>query len=72
MIATPSAPSATNTYPVRKEVLDFVFIAETLLGRSEGSREFTEEECGLIAEYVMNMSRSGNPWSKSRPVRYNT
>lgn len=35
------------------------------------SSELTHEECALIAKYVMTLSRSGNPWSKSLRVRYN-
>jgi hypothetical protein len=57
---------------VRKEVSDFLLASEALLSPALRSSELTKEECDMIAEHVMNLSRSGNPWSKSLPVRYNT
>ena len=56
----------------RKVVLDFVLASEALLSPALRSSELTQEECAMIAEYVLNLSRSGNPWSKALPVRYNT
>lgn len=56
---------------VRKEVLDFVLASEALLSPVLLGTELTKEECSLIAEYVLNMSRSGHPWAKGLPVRYN-
>jgi hypothetical protein len=54
-----------------KVVLDFVLASEALLSPAM-CPELTKEECDMIVEYVMNLSRSGNPWSKALPVRYNT
>jgi len=56
---------------VRKEVSDFLLASEVLLSPALRSSELGKEECDLIAECVMNLSRTGNPWSKSLPVRYN-
>ncbi len=57
---------------VRKEVLNFVLASEALLSPVLLGTELTKEECALIAEYVLNLSRSNQPWSKALPVRYNT
>ena len=56
---------------VRKEVSDFLLASEALLSPALRSSELTNEECAMIAEYVMNLSRTGNPWSKALPIRYN-
>ena len=72
MIATLSTPPGTNTHTIRKEVLDFIIASEAILSAALHSSEFTKEECDMIAEYVMTLSNSANPWSKSLPVRYNT
>jgi hypothetical protein len=72
MIATLSAPPGANTYTIRKGVLDFIIASEALLSPALRSSELTKEECDMIAEYVMTLSNSANPWSKSLPVRYNT
>jgi hypothetical protein len=71
MIATLSAPPGTNAYAIRKGVLDFIIASEALLSPALRSSEFTKEECDMIAEYVMTLSNSATPWSKSLPVRYN-
>ncbi|MCE3222405.1 MAG: hypothetical protein K0S58_585 [Nitrospira sp.] len=57
---------------VSKEVLQFVLASEALLSPALRPIELTNEECTMIAEYVLNLSRSGNPWAKGLPVRYNT
>ncbi|MCE3222972.1 MAG: hypothetical protein K0S58_1152 [Nitrospira sp.] len=57
---------------VSKEVLQFVLASEALLSPVLRPSALTQEECNLVAEYVMNLSRSGNQWSKALPVRYNT
>lgn len=57
---------------VRKKVSDFLLASEALLSPALRSSELTTEECDLIAEYVMTLLRSSNPWSKALPVRYST
>ena len=56
---------------VRKEVLEFILASEALLSPALRSSEISQAECALIAESVMNLSRSGYPWSKSLLLRYN-
>jgi hypothetical protein len=71
MIATLSTPPGTNTYTIRKDALEFIIASEALLSPALHSSEFTKEECDMIAEYVLTLSNSATPWSKSLPVRYN-
>jgi hypothetical protein len=56
---------------VSKDVLQFALASEALLSSALRSSEFTQEECTMIADYVLNLSRSGNPWAKALPIRYN-
>jgi hypothetical protein len=55
----------------RKVVLDFILASEALLSPALRPAELTKEECTMIAEYVLNLSRSGNPWAKALQIRYN-
>lgn len=71
MTTTESAQSAADTLSIRREVLDFVLASEALLSTFFGPSELTEEERGLIVEYVTSLSSSGKSWSKALPVRYN-
>ena len=71
MVATTSAPPTRGTSAIRQEVLDFILVAEALLSPLLPRHTLTENECGLIAEYVTSLSCSGIPWSKSLPIRYN-
>ena len=50
--------------PVRKEVEAFCKSAETLLSPAVLGHELTPEECMLIADYVMNLANTENPWGK--------
>jgi hypothetical protein len=59
-----------NTLPVRKEVLEFLKAAETLLAYPMFDSQFTPEECDVIADYIMSLSQSKHPWGKSLAVRY--
>jgi hypothetical protein len=62
--------SHMNSLPVRKEVQDFIRVSETLLSPELLASTLTPEECELIAEYVMSLSRLKHPWSKSLVLRY--
>ena len=55
----------------RKEVLDFVLVSEALRSPVLLDSALTKEECAVIAECILNMSRTGQPWSTALPVRYN-
>ncbi len=59
-----------QTLQVRSEVQAFAEAAERLLSPSLLDSKLTEDECLLIAEYVMNMSHAKHPWSKSLLVRF--
>jgi hypothetical protein len=63
--------SATPPYRFRQQVLDFLFGSEALLSPALRPSELTNEECAMIAEYVLNLSQPGNPWSKLLPFRDN-
>jgi hypothetical protein len=63
--------SASPAYGVRQEVLDFILSTEALLSPVTRSSELTNEECGLIAEYITSLCCSDHPWSRSLPIRYN-
>lgn len=54
----------------RKEVMDFVRAAETILSPVFLSADLTQGECDLIAEYVKSLSHAKKPWSRSLPVKY--
>lgn len=54
----------------RKEVMDFVKSAERILSPASLYPKLTQSECDLIAEYVITLSRSKHPWSRSLPIRY--
>ena len=54
----------------RKEVMDFVRAAETLLSPALLHPGLTQAECDLIAEYVRNLSQAKNPWSRALPIKY--
>ena len=56
--------------PVRKEVLAFVDASEYLLSPAMISPDLTPEECQVIAEYVMTLSKNNNPWSKLLSHQY--
>jgi hypothetical protein len=56
--------------PVRKEVLDFLKVSETLLAYPMFTSELTPEECDVIADYIMTLSQARHPWGKSFAVRH--
>jgi hypothetical protein len=56
--------------PVRKEVQQFVDAAETLLSPRLLGSNLTDDECLLIAEYVMSLSQAKHQWSKALLVRF--
>ncbi len=60
----------STTLGVRKEVVNFTKAAEILLSPVLMSPPLTQEECDLIAEYVMALTHVKNPWSKSLAWRY--
>jgi hypothetical protein len=55
--------------PVRKEVQDFIAAAETLLSPRLLGSQLTEDECQLVAEYLISMSQGNHQWSKALTVR---
>lgn len=63
-------PVLDDMLTARKEVMDFVRSAERILSPASLHPELTRTECDLIAEYVITLSRSKHPWSKSLPIRY--
>jgi hypothetical protein len=66
-----SAVSASDEVSLaRKEVMDFVRAAETILSPALLHPELTQGECDLIAEYVKTLSLSKHPWSRSLPIKY--
>ena len=56
--------------PVRKEVLDFINASEYLLSPAMISPKLTPEECQVVAEYVMSLSKNNNPWSNLLSHQY--
>jgi hypothetical protein len=48
---------------VRREVHNFLVAAEKLLSPIRRDPELTPEECHLICEYRIIMSRDNHPWS---------
>ena len=52
----------TATLQVRPEVHEFIQSAEFLLSPALHSPALTQEECSLIAEYVMSLSNVRQPW----------
>jgi hypothetical protein len=65
-----TTPKSAEVLSVRKEVVDFVTAAETILSPVLLSPELTSGECDLIAEYVKSLSQVKTPWSKALPVKY--
>lgn len=55
---------------MRAEVLDFLLVSEVLLSPVLCPPDFTEEECCLIAEFIVKLSTCDYPWSHLLPVRY--
>ena len=55
--------SKSSRSPIRKEVHNFLVAAERLLSRGARDPELTPEECHLICEYLITMSRAHHPWS---------
>jgi hypothetical protein len=56
---------------MRAEVLEFLLASETILSPVLRPPDLTEEERNLIAEFIVKLSSSDNPWAKLLPVRYN-
>lgn len=48
---------------IRREVHNFLFAAERLLSLKSREQALTPEECHLICEYLITMSRDNHPWS---------
>ena len=55
--------SKSSRLPIRKEVHNFLFAAEKLLSWGPRDPELTPEECHLICEYLITMSRDHHQWS---------
>jgi hypothetical protein len=58
------------TLQIRKEVYEFVHAAEFLLSPALQTPALTDDECGLIAQYVTTLSHAKQPWGKSLVIRY--
>jgi hypothetical protein len=54
--------SKSPRVPIRREVHNFLLAAEKLL--SPNLQDLAPEECHLICEYLVRMSRDNHPWSR--------
>jgi hypothetical protein len=70
MVQVVESPISDEVLSARKEVVDFVRAAETILSQILLKPDLTQGECDLIAEYVKTLSHAKNPWSRSLPVKY--
>jgi hypothetical protein len=59
-----------NELSMRPEVLEFVVASEVLLSPVLRPPHLTEEESGIIAEFVVKLSSTDNPWATLLPIRY--
>jgi hypothetical protein len=61
---------SANALPFSKEVCDFIRAAENLLSHGLRTSELTPDECEIIGEYVITMSKIEHPWSRTLPIKY--
>ena len=57
-------------FSLRPEVQAFVRPTESILSPALLGQELTQEECDIIAYYVMSLSNAKHPWAKDLTVRY--
>ena len=69
-LVSPASASAIASLSVRKEVCEFIRAAETILSPALWISELTEDECDLINQYVISLSKAKNPWSRGLPIKY--
>ena len=63
-------PAMAAALQVRTEVHEFIQAAEFLLSPALQFPALTQEECILIAQYVMSLSNNKQPWSNSLITKY--
>ncbi len=57
-------------FSLRPEVQEFVRATESILSPALLGGDLTQEECDIIAYYVMSLSNAKHPWGKDLTVRY--